>query len=241
MGLPVIRVLSAIAIWVLAGAAQAGDVRIAVAANFRTPLDAVAKAFTDATGHRVIASAGSTGLLFAQIMRGGPYDVFLAADQARPLALEEAGLAVPSTRRTYAIGRLALILAGSDAALNTAPALDHVRVLSIANPATAPYGAAALQVITHLALAPDVRIAHAQNVAGVNAAVGTGAAQAGLAAWSTTGDAGWPVPADLHDAIRQDAVLLTRASDNAAARAFMDWLTGPEAQAIIRAEGYDVD
>ena len=231
--------------------ADAGTVTIAAAANFRKPLEALARGFAEATGHDAVISAGSSGQLHAQIANGAPFDVFLSADQVRPADAIEAGLAVPGTQRTYALGRLIVLLRDAETAerLGYPPDLGQVRTLSLANPATAPYGSAAMQVLERLGVTAALagRIAQAQNVSGVNAAVATGAAEAGFAALGSVAgpDApdpqGWPVPADLHDPIRQDAVLLVRGRDNPAATAFLEYLGSDGARALIRQYGYDVE
>jgi len=227
-----------------AGPAMAEVVHVAVAANFRTVLDELARAYEAKTGHEVRRSSGSTGTLYAQILRGAPFDVFLAADRARPQALADAGLG--EARFTYATGRLAYITRDPALLAGDGPVLADVRTLSIANPRTAPYGAAAAQAIAALG-APKLRIANAQSVAGVNAAVMAGAADAGFAALASVhgppepATLVWVVPAGLHDPIRQDAILLARAQGNTAARAFLTWLVEAEARGIIRAHGYDVD
>lgn len=226
--------------------AEAANLRIAVAANFRETLLALQPVF-EATGEeRLTISAGSTGQLFAQISNGAPYDVFLAADQDRPARLAEAGLAAPGSAFTYATGRLVLLAPGRplpDA--GATPSLDGLARIAIANPRTAPYGAAAEQVLDRLGAAGLQRVL-AQNVAGVVSAVESGAAPAGLTAQALLGPdrqaEAWQVPADWHDPIRQDAVLLSRAQDPDAAARFLAWLgSDPEARQIIRSHGYVVD
>lgn len=223
---------------------------VAAAANFREALEVLAREFEGTTGHEVVISSGSTGQLYAQIAHGAPFDVYLAADQARPAQAVEAGFAVPGTLRTYAEGRLIVLFrdAATRARLGTPPDLAKVGMISIANPATAPYGVAAMQVLERMEIADALagRIAEAQNVSGVNAAVDTGAAEVGFAALGSVAEPGgpepegWLVPSDLHDPIRQDAVLLRRGLDNPAATAFLDWLVSDEARELIRGYGYDV-
>lgn len=227
--------------------AQAGSVRVAVAANFRTAMFEIAEKFEAEQGHSVTLSAGSSGQLFAQISNGAPYDVFLSADRERPEKLVEAGLARPESRFTYVIGRLFLMLPRAGRNLTEEPDLSGVRRLAIANPRTAPYGAAALQVMPKLAFPSGApQIAETQSVAGVNAAVAAGAVDAGFAAFSTisgTTDkdrSGWLVPAEYHAPILQDAVLLNRAVDNPAAIALLDWLRSDRAKEILLSHGYDV-
>ena len=220
----------------LSPSALADTVRVAVAANFRAPLLVLQRTFEAETQHRLSISAGATGQLFAQVIHGAPFDIFLSADQARPAALVENGSAVTGSQFTYATGRLYLLfdsnkrLDGTQWLAHRVPDLTGIRRISIANPRTAPYGMAAEQVLRQLDFsdAPPL-VAQAQSVSGVNAAFAARAVDAGFAAYSSVvmlaePPAGWLVPDNMHDPIRQDAVLLTRAEDNPAAVAFLDWL-----------------
>lgn len=233
---------------VIAGPTRPGladDITVAVAANFTAPAKEIAAAFAAATGHQATLSFGSTGQFFAQIGQGAPFDVFLAADQARPTAAEDQGLAVAGSRFTYAIGTLVLWSRSPD--LVTGPdSLSSATFakLALANPATAPYGAAAVQVLTalgiHEAVAP--RLVQGNSIAQTFQFVDTGNADLGFVAGSQlvgveTGSR-WVVDPTLYDPIRQDAVLLTPAADKPAARAFLAYLQGPEARAIIASYGY---
>lgn len=193
---------------------------------------------------------GSTGKLYAQILHGAPFDILLAADQERPLLLERAGLAVPGSRRTFAIGRLTLWSADPERVQGDVPELlaaGSFRRLAMANPDLAPYGAAAREVLTGLGLygALDKKIVTAENIGQTYAMVATGNAEIGFVAASgvrSTGEGSrWDVPADLHAPIRQDAVLLSRAENNVAALAFLDFLQTDGARAIISGYGYGVD
>ena len=228
-----------------AATAGVGEVRAAVAANFSLAARDIGAAFERATGHRAVFSFGSTGQLFAQIAQAAPHEVFLAADQARPRKAVEDGYAVPGTRFTYAVGRLALYSREPGPRLSVATLRDRsFDRLAIANPTTAPYGAAAVQALralgVHERLAP--RFVRGIDVGQAFRFVATGNAEFGLVALSQVGHgvAGshWVVPADLHAAIAQDAVLLRQGLGNGAARTFLDFLRGPEACAIKEARGY---
>ncbi|MCL5777459.1 molybdate ABC transporter substrate-binding protein [Limibaculum sp. FT325] len=230
--------------------AGAADALIAVATNFLDTARAVAEGFEARTGHRVTFTAGATGKLYAQIAAGAPFDVLLAADQARPALLEAEGRAVAGSRFTYATGRLALWSAdparvGPDGA--AVLEAGDFRVLAIANPDLAPYGIAARETLQSLGLWDRLgpRVVMGQNIGQTLALVATGNAELGLVALaalrapgSTLGGSAWEVPADLHAPIRQDAVLLARGAENPAARAFLDHLQGPEARAVIARFGY---
>lgn len=227
-------------------AATAGEVRVAVAANFTEAAREIGQRFTAATGHQPVFSFGSTGTLYAQIGLGAPFDVFLAADQARPERAVAEGLAMPRSRFTYATGRLVLYSRDPDRVRgpDTLRRGDFTR-LAIANPVTAPYGAAAVAAVEALGvydhLAP--RLVQGSNIGQTYQFVATGNAELGLVALSQVArhDEGsrWAVPAGLHPPIAQDAVLLRRGADNPAARAFLDFLRGAEAGAVMAAYGYD--
>ena len=245
-------VLCTVAIFLLPCCLQyawAGEVRVAVAANFTAPFNKLIPDFADATGHRLIPSFGSTGKLYAQIKNGAPFDAFLAADQARPERLLNESTAVPGSRFTYACGKLALwspkpdYVHGKEALQK--PELVH---LALASPKLAPYGAAAVEAMKKLGLyeALQVRFVQGENLSQTRHFVATGNAELGFLALSQislngqikTGSA-WIVPSDLHAPIRQDAVLLVRGKDNTAASAFIAYLKSERAKAIIRTFGYD--
>jgi molybdate transport system substrate-binding protein len=230
--------------------ATAGEVSVAVAANFSAPLEAIADAFTAATGHTILVSSGSTGMLYAQITQGAPFAVLLAADDVTPLKLERDGLAVPGTRRTYAVGRLVLWSNQPGFVDERGNVLrgDGFTHLAIASPDLAPYGAAAVQVLAALGLieAVALRLVTGQNVAQAFQFVDSGSAELGFIARSQVCRDGrlasgscWLVPANLHRPLRQDAVLLRRGEDNAAARALLAFLADPAAVAIMTSFGYE--
>ena len=245
-----LRVLSFVASF-LPGLLFAADVvTVAVASNFaRTAVD-VSTAFTLESGVPVRTSFGSTGKLYAQIIHGAPFDVFLSADTDRPLLLERAGLIVSGSRRTYATGSLVLwsqdeTLRGKDcrAVLEKS---TYGRV-ALANPETAPYGSAAREFLIGAGLWETVS-AHAvygENIAQTLQFVATGNATLGFVAKSQTtnpalpaGICSWPVPVSTHAPLHQQAVVLKRASDNDGARRFVDFLKTPAAKTIIREHGY---
>jgi len=229
----------------LAVAAQAGEARIAVAANFADAAREIGRAFERATGHRAIYSFGATGQLYTQIDQGAPFAVFLAADRARPRKAEAEGLAVPGTRFTYASGRIVLfsLEPGLARGVETLKEGAFSR-LAIANPTTAPYGAAAVEALQALGVyeALKPRLVYGNNIAQAYQFVATGNAELGFVALSQIAghDEGsrWLVPESLHAVIAQDAVLLKAGDDNAAAHAYLDFLRGPEANAVKARFGY---
>lgn len=245
--LPAMVLLAAIA----AGprTAAAAEATVAVAANFAAPLEEIAAAFTAATGHRIVVVAGATGALLAQCAQGAPFAAFLAADRQSCERLEREGLAVAGTRRTYAVGRLALWSADAGLVDSLGVALRRRQYahLAIANPDLAPYGAAAVAVLDSLGLATEVAplLVTGQSVAQAYQFVASGAAELGFVAlaqvWRNgafTAGSGWIVPGGLYPPLRQDAVLLRRGADNPAAIALLEFLADPRAIAVMDSYGY---
>lgn len=231
--------------------AWADEVQVAVAANFTAPIQAIARDFQKDTGHTLIAAYGATGQFYAQIKNGAPFEVFLAADDSTPARLEAENAIVPGSRFTYAIGTLALWSAKPGYVDSRGQVLqkNQYQHLSIANPKTAPYGQAALQVLDKLKLTEATRpkLVEGQNITQAFQFVSTGNAELGFVALSqiykdgkVESGSAWIVPASLHAPIRQDAVILAKGKDNPAAKALVEYLKGPKAAAVIKAYGYEI-
>lgn len=234
-----------------AGSAFADEVQVAVAANFTAPIQAIAKDFEADTGHKLVASFGATGQFYTQIKSGAPFEVFLAADDTTPAKLEQENEIVTGSRFTYAVGTLALWSAKEGYVDDKGEVLkkNEYQHLSIANPKAAPYGLAATQVLAKLGLtdATKPKIVEGQSIAQAYQFVSTGNAELGFVALSqvykdgklNSGSA-WIVPASLHEPIKQDAVILNKGKDSAAAKALMEYLKGPKAAAVIKSFGYQL-
>ncbi len=235
--------------FVLPRLAPADEVRVAVAANFTAPMEALAEDFRKATGHTVVAAYGATGQFYAQIRNGAPFEVFLSADDTTPAKLEADGEAVAGSRFTYAIGTLALWSAKPGYVDDKGAVLKDgtFRHLALANPKTAPYGLAATQVLDRLGLTQALadRRVEGQSITQAYQFVATGNADLGFVALSQiykdgaiTGGSAWIVPADLYEPIRQDALLLRKGQDSQAARALMDYLRSDRTAALVARFGY---
>lgn len=245
----VLAVLSLIA----AGAARADEALLAVAANFAGAVEAIGEEFARDTGHTLQVTTGATGKLYAQISEGAPFAVLLSADAKAPAKLEDEGNAVAGTRFTYAVGKLSLWSADADrigtdpkAAL-TAPDTLHV---AIANPDLAPYGVAAREALTAMGVWETIqpKIVMGENIGQTFSMVDSGAAQMGFIATSaievpgsTARGSRYDVPQEMFAPIRQDAVLLKAGEGNKAAIAFLDYLKGDRARAIIASFGYGTE
>lgn len=230
-------------------AAQAGEVTVAVAANFSAPMQKIAQGFEQDTGHKAVLSFGATGNLYAQIKHGAPYQLLLAADDETPARLEKEGPGVVGSRFTYAIGKLVLWSKQPGVVDDKGEVLRQGKFqrLAVANPKLAPYGAAAYEVMTQLGVLPALRpkLVQGDNMAQTYQFVATDNAQLGFVALSqvmvdgkiTQGSA-WRVPTHLHSPIQQDAILLSPGRNYPAAQAMMAYLKSDKAKAIIRSFGY---
>ncbi len=244
-----LRLMLAAASTLFFGAAQAGEVTVAVAANFTAPMQKIAQAFEQDTGHKAQLAFGATGKFYAQIKNGAPFAVLLAADDETPARLEKESLAVTGTRFTYATGRLALWSKQANLVDDKGEVLrsNSFNKLAIADPKLAPYGAAAMAVIQHLGVQANVtpKLVQGESIGQTYQFVSTENAQLGFVALSqisfdgriTQGSA-WVVPPSMHAPLKQDAVLLAAGKDNAAAQALLKYLQADKAKTIIRQYGY---
>ena len=243
--------LAALATFMTFNSAWADEVQVAVAANFTAPIQAIAKDFEKDTGHTLVAAYGATGQFYAQIKNGAPFEVFLAADDSTPAKLENEGASVKGSRFTYATGTLALWSATPGYVDDKGEVLkkNPFKHLAIANPKAAPYGLAATQVLDKLQLTDAIKgkIVEGQSITQAFQFVSTGNAELGFVALSqiykdgkVTEGSAWIVPANLHEPIKQDAVILNKGKDSAAAKALVEYLKGPKAAAVIKSYGYQI-
>ena len=238
----------ALVLALLGGAAQAADVQVAVAANFTEPAKLIATAFEKKTGDHVALSFGASGQFYTQIKSGAPFEILLSADADRPAQAEKDGLAVPGTRFTYATGQLVLYSAtpGKVDAKGQVLKTGAFDKLSVADPAVAPYGVAAMQTLDKLGVTAAVqpKIVKGASIGQAWQFVQSGAADVGFVALSQVinekGGSRWIVPESMHAPIDQQAILLKTGADDPEAKKFLAFLKGGEARAIIKSYGYTV-
>lgn len=229
--------------------AFADEVQVAVAANFAGPMQKIAAAFEQSSGHKVIQTSGATGKFYAQIKAGAPFEILLAADDETPAKLEAENIGVPGSRFTYAMGQLVLwsnkpnrVDAKGDVLKKTD--FNH---LALANPKVAPYGQAAMETLRALGLTEALtpKLVLGENIAQTHQFVATGNAELGFVALSQVWEngaiksgSGWIVPANLYSPIRQDVILLNKGKGKAAAEALLKYMKSDAAKALISASGY---
>ena len=239
---------------VVCATAKAEEVTVAVAANFAAPMQKIAQAFEQDTGHKALLAFGATGKFYAQIKNGAPFAVLLSADDETPARLEKEGVAIAGTRFTYAIGRLALwsknpllVDDKGQVLLSNSTDKNSFKKIAIADPKLAPYGAAAIEVLGRMdALAKlTPKLVQGDSIGQAFQFVMTENAELGFVALSQISIDGriaqgsaWVVPQNFYTPLKQDAVLLPLGKNNAAALALMKYMRTDRAQAIIRTYGY---
>lgn len=233
------------------GPTWAAQAQVAVAANFAEPIKAIAAVLEKTTGHTIKVSIGASGAIYTQIKNGAPFDIFLSADTERPALLEKDGLTVTGSRFTYATGKLVLWSVKADRVDTNGAVLMAADLgkVAIANPKTAPYGAAAVQVMSKLGLSVGLtpKLVQGESIGQTFNFAKTGNADVGFVAMSQVLTGGrlkegsmWVIPQTHYAPIKQDAVLLKRGSDNDAAQALMKLLQSPNIKDLIRSYGYDI-
>ena len=217
----------------LAGPVWAGDVlRIAVAANFKPALELINADFAADTGIALRLSSASTGVLASQLRHGAPFDLFFAADAARPRQL--ADLAAPGAGPPACYARGRLVLAGGDLPDLALPQ----RSLAIANPVVAPYGRAALQVLRRdeFSSGAERQLVRGQNVAQTFQFWHSGAVDMALLPAAMVPAGATPVPASWHDPIEQHLLVL---GQGPAVARYLKWFRSDRVRSLILDAGYE--
>lgn len=228
-------------------------VAVAAASDLRFALDELVAAWRSSEPDTEVEPVyGSSGNLLAQITQGAPFDVFFSADADYPRRLEQAGLAEKASTRLYAIGQIVVwVPADSDLDVETRgiealtdPSVERV---AIANPEHAPYGRAAVAALTSAGLYAEVepKLVLGENVSQAAQFVESGNADAGIIALSLAlapplveEGRHAPVPIDAYPRLEQGVVVLDAAADPAAARAFVDFVLGPDGRAVLDRYGF---
>lgn len=247
-----IRLYAALGLLAISFNSSAATVLTAVASNFTKPMTEIAEAFKKSTGHEANLSFGSSGKFVAQIENDAPFEVFLSADEKNPKKLEASGKAVAGSRFTYAIGKLTLWSAtpgfvDGKGQILTKAGFKHI---ALADPKLAPYGLAAEEAMKNLGVLDKLKslFVLGENISQTQQFISSGNAELGFIALSQVigkdgkiaEGSGWIVPDNLHQPIRQDAILLKKGELNPAATALLSFLKSPEARAIIQSYGYDI-
>jgi len=231
----------------------APPLRVAAAADLRYAMDELVAAWSAThPGQPVEAVYGSSGSFFAQIGQGAPFDLFFSADIEYPRRLVEAGLADGSTLRPYAVGQIVVWVRADSPLAVEARGLEvvldpSVERVAIANPEHAPYGRAAIAALDHVGYTDRVRpkLVLGENVSQAAQFVESGNADVGIIALSLArapilaGRGRFAiVPIDSYPRLEQGAVVLRAARDGAAARAFLDFVLGPDGRAVLDRYGF---
>ena len=247
----IVKILCLILIFILPRISKAGEVNVAVASNFAAPVEQIALAFQQETGHKAVISIGSSGKFYTQIKYGAPFQILLSADDETPARLEKEGDTVLGTRFTYATGRLVLWSKKRGIVDDKGEVLKNGTFdrIAIADPKLAPYGFAAIQTLAKLGIEKQItqKAVWGENIGQTFLFVDTQSTPLGFVALSQVimdnrlkNGSAWIVPETLHSPIKQDAVLLLSGKENAAAHAFIKFLKSNKAQEIIKAFGYQI-
>lgn len=230
---------------------QNKKVVVATAANMKSAMANLTKAYTYKTGVEFELIIGSSGKLTAQIMEGAPFDIFIAANMKYPEAVYAGGKA-RNVPRVYANGKLVLWSMVENIPVSMASLSDStIGHIALANPKTAPYGDAAQEVLQHYGLMEVLKpkLVFGESIGQTDQFIISQAAQIGFTALSTVlspemkGKGSWiPIDPSLYSNISQGVVLIHRKEGaNPDTQGFYDFLFSVEAKEILKEFGYLVD
>ena len=231
--------------------AQQTQLNIAAASDLKFALTDLASAFEKRSGVKLSLTFGSSGNFFAQIQNGAPFDIFFSADSDYPRKLNEAGLVLPNSADSYAVGKLAVWVPSNS---KLAPEksgwqslLDRtVQKIAIANPDHAPYGRAALEALKNSGLYEKIKakLVFGENISQAAQFVQSGNAEIGILASSITSSPAfasghsWTIPQNQYTPLLQSFVVLKSSSHKDAALAFLAYVKSPAAQVIFENYGF---
>lgn len=250
------RILVVVVSWFMAmclalPSAFAAEVTIAAASDLSFVFKEIVSEFEQMTGNHVRLTLGSSGNFYAQIQNGAPFDLYFSADIGYPKKLEEAGLVVPGSLYSYAVGRIVL-WTGKGSHLDLSKGLEvlrdpMIRKIAIANPKHAPYGRAAVAAMEHFKVYDQIkdRLILGENISQAAQFIESGACDAGIIALSlalapamTAAGQYWEIPATAHAPLEQGAVILKQSKSPDAAKQFLDYIKGPQGQGIMKRYGF---
>lgn len=229
----------------------AADLFIAAASDLIYCLDDLNAAFTRANPDATLkVSTGSSGVFFAQIQNGAPFDIYMSADLTYPRKLAASGHADGKTLTRYAVGRIALWT--TDAQLDLSSGLQaltsaKIRHVAIANPVHAPYGQAAQAALQHVGLwdVLQPKLVMGENISQTAQFIQTGNAEAGIVALSLlkapklAGVGRYAlIPLDYFPTLEQGAIVTTKGTANLLAQKYIAFLASPQARTIFDRYGF---
>lgn len=231
---------------------EAGNpsIMIAVAANMQFAMDELIRVFTEETGVKCEMTISSSGKLTAQIKQGAPFDVFVSANMIYPNEIFKSGLAA-SPPKVYARGKLVLLtmkegLVPSISVLNS----ESIRHIALANPKTAPYGVAAIELLKKNQLLEKLehKLVYGESIAQTNQFIIAKSAEVGFTAMSVVvsseleGKGKWiEIESDLYPPIEQGVIVIERkGSSTKGGKQFYDYLSSEKAKEILNDYGYEV-
>jgi molybdate transport system substrate-binding protein len=227
-------------------ATAAESLNIAVAANFMKTFKKIAKSFESENQVSVNGTFASSGHLTGQITNGAPYDIFLSADEERPVMLFQKGLAEKPF--VYARGRVVLWSAKKElcGVSGWQEVVKHpsVKRIAVAAPKVAPYGAASMAAIEQSRLLNVVqnKLVYPENIAQAFQYAATETVDAAFCALSSAlsekGKKGCYFEVGEAPPIVQGGCVLMRAKDRDAVKKFVNFLNSPEANSIKKKYGY---
>lgn len=221
---------------------------IAAAANMQFAIKEISKRFTKKTGVPCRFVISSSGKLTAQIKEGAPYDIFVAANMKYPNEIYKSNLAV-DTPKVYARGQLILWSMNHKTQTSIVDLTSkNIQHIAIANPKTAPYGQAAIEVLSHAQIYDSIidKLVYGESIAQTNQFIVSKSVEIGITAKSVVmspmmkGKGHWiTLDSNTYGPIYQGVVLVkSKKVSKKEAKQFYDFLFSVEAQEILEDFGY---
>lgn len=244
-----LKTVSVLALLLLPFCTFAQDLKVAVAANLQGVIKVLGEDFARKTKINIQPIIGASGNLTNQIKNGAPFDIFLSADMSFPEELEKTGFTA-SKPAVYALGSLIICSSQQNLNLNHWEQLSQsnsIKKIAIANPATAPYGKAAKEVLERKNLMQKIqsKLVYGESISQVNTYISTGVVEVGFTTEALISDAAkkqklyWKKINTIdYQPIKQGIVILKHAANNPHSRQFFKYMQSASAKNILKKYGY---
>lgn len=239
-----IHILLSVAL--IASCSNESTLNVATSANMQFAMREIVAEFEKGNDIKVELIVTSSGKLTSQIEQGAPFDIFVAANTKYPAYLDSIGLTT-SAPRVYAYGKLVLWTLKELTPTLSVLTTDTIQKIAIANPKTAPYGKASIDVLKHYCIYKRVKhkLVFGESISQVNQFITTGSVDIGFTAYSVVSNTKmktigkWTsINLNNHGEILQAAVILKESTNPEEAKVFYNFLFSERAREILNKYGY---
>ncbi len=222
---------------------------VSAASSLKAAFTDIGAAFDKANNAKTAFNFDASGTLQKQIESGATVDVFASAAMKQMTALAEGEFVDQAAVKVFASNEIVLVVP-ADSTLGITSFEDltkaEVKKVTYGDPAAAPHGVAAEEILDKLGLFDQVKpkVIYAANVAQALEYVAAGEVDVGIIFSTEANTAGGKVKIvatsdpSWHSKIAYPIAVVSATTNKTLAQAFCDFVAGPEGQEILQGYGF---